>query len=124
MTEPWPYVAFVLRWISSLVCIWVSVYFFRRQKGTWWLLIALAFALPLFGQLIINLAMGLPILPFETVYPELPSIYHRPFTTGSTRFTEVHVYWDFVGPFIAIALGWAYLDDKKTANENPPIERT
>jgi len=127
LDEPWPYAVFCVHWLSSLACIFVSVYFFRKQRGAWWSLIALAFALPLISQTIFCLLHGLPPLPYGTAYPDQ---YSSPAphgdTTGATVITKtvgVNVYLDDVTPLVAIALGWSYLADrKKRANGMPTAE--
>ena len=39
--------------------------------------------------------------------------------TGSlvaVKRTEINIYWDSITPMVAIALGWAYLADRKKAD--------
>ena len=111
--------------------------------GTWWLLIAIAFILPLLEGVIGGLLLGLLPLPYGTAYPDqvqsaptqyvghatvaVPSptpepnqdqprshvAYGHLTVTGITKFSEVHIYWDSITPMVALALGWAYLADRK-----------
>jgi hypothetical protein len=118
---PVAYVTFGLHWFSSLICIAVSLYFFRQKKGAWWVLIALAFALPLVGEIIRNLRHGLPPLPYSLAGPiqelsfngEIKDSTGLPQTqTGGTTWyqtSQVSIYLDPVSPLVAMGLAWAYL---------------
>ncbi|HUB67673.1 MAG TPA: hypothetical protein VL981_09335, partial [Candidatus Methylacidiphilales bacterium] len=124
--SPWEYrdayIAYGIHWLSSLICIAVSFYFFRQKKGVWWLLIALAFFLPLAGQLAGSLWYGEPLLPWGLVGPDqgfssdnVPAGYPGGFIPGAfTRTVQVFIPWDFISPIVAIALAWAYLADKSS----------
>jgi hypothetical protein len=114
---PIAYIAFAIRWLSSLVCIAVSIYFYRRKKGTWWLLIAVAFILPLLESVVGSLIHGLPPLPYGTSYPDHVSPVKPGYTGNITKFTGVAIYWDTVTPMLALALGWAYLADRSQGQD-------
>jgi len=125
LDEPWAYAAFCLQWLSSLVCVFVSVQFFRKQKGAWWLIIALAFALPLIGQTFFGLFHGLPPLPYGTIYPDQHGAPASPgYSNNTTTGVTVNIYWDTLSPLIALALGWAYLADKKNPAGNSSTAQT
>jgi hypothetical protein len=115
LSEPWAYSVFAVHCISSLVCIFVSVYFFRKQKGAWWLLVAVAFLLPLLGYTIESAAHGLPPLPYGVTSPfqQLPPTDKDDGSTTFTRTTDVTISLDTVTPIMACALIWAYFADRK-----------
>jgi hypothetical protein len=103
-----PYVFYAVRWISSLACIFFSLHFCRKGKGVWWLMVAAAFALPLLAETAICLRHGLPPLPYglqthQDVFPWNPIAPTKSF--GS---------WSFIPPCMALALAWAWLDEKNT----------
>jgi hypothetical protein len=123
LESPSAYAIFALHWFSSLICVFVSVHFFRQQRGNWWLLVALAFALPLVGYTIRGLAHGLPPLPYaiESSYsreqlptppaprtdgPNMAHLTGSGYTISSRNSTSIL---DTVSPIMAIALIWAYL---------------
>jgi hypothetical protein len=101
-------------WISSLICIFVSLHFYQRRKGKWWMLVALAFFLPLLGSFLFDLRNGLLPLPYGIDYPAQYSARFTPgMATAMIKTTVVSISWDTVSPIMALALGWAYLADKK-----------
>ncbi len=115
LDQPWAYTVFLLHWISSLVCVGVSIYFYCRKKGSWWLLIALAFGLPLLGTIVIDASMGLPPLPYGTAYPpvDMPSV--RPgYTAGTSSHSETSIYLDTISPMVAAALLCGFFAERKT----------
>jgi len=125
LESPITYMAFVLTWVSCLFCIWVSIYFYRTQKGPWWLLVAAAFAFPLLAEGSLCLLHGLPPLPYRLVYPEQslhppplgPEAYSGPGaraqTTTTLTMSVSRAQWSFYPPMMALALGWAYFADRK-----------
>jgi hypothetical protein len=113
LDEPWAYLAFILHWVSCLVCVFVGIYFYRQKKGTWWLLIALAFALPLLENIVTNFWLGLPPLPYGTAYPDLVSSAPPGYAGNIIKRQEVDIRLDSVAPIMALALGWAYFSDRK-----------
>jgi len=121
---PVTYVLFFVTWISSLFCIFISFYFRRTKNENWWLLIALAFALPLIFEVSICLSHGVPPLPYTLVLPDqtmrslnessaAPDNSPLPFTKSLTTFSVSRVQWSFFPPLMAIAFGWAYLADRR-----------
>jgi len=90
------------------------------------LLITFAFLLPLLESVNFDLRHGLLPLPYGTAYPD--QVYPAPaqhighaggMVTGSlvaVKRTEINIYWDSITPMVAIALGWAYLADRKKAD--------
>jgi hypothetical protein len=122
LESPITYIFFVLTWLSCLFCIWVSFYFYRTKKESWWLLIAAAFVFPLVAEISMCLLHGLPPLPYSLVYPPQklppsgPENYQQPGVTGTltTISTSVsRVQWSLYPPMMALALGWAYLAERK-----------
>jgi hypothetical protein len=131
LESPLAYAFFIVHWLSSFICIFVSVHFFRKQRGTWWLLVALAFTLPLLIYTSFCLQHGLPPLPHgvessfsqQQLPPAPTSGYadgvtarHLTGSTGptvSTRGVTSNIVFDPLIPMLAIALGWAYLADRK-----------
>jgi hypothetical protein len=116
---PQAYAAFALHWISSLICIAVGLYFWRRKRGPWWAVIALAFALPLLGTLGQGLWHGLPPLPADTgnLLPQ-PDMF-RQGGFSNTRQVSVYINWNFVSPLVALALAWAYFAERKKPRVTP-----
>jgi hypothetical protein len=128
LESPIAYALFIVHWLSSLICILVSVYFFRKQRGTWWLLVALAFTLPLLNYTTLCLLRGLPPLPYgvesyfsqqqlptasTSSYADGLTASHLTGSTVSTRGVTSNSVFDSLTPMLAIALGWAYLADRK-----------
>jgi hypothetical protein len=128
LESPIAYAFFVVNWLSSLICIFVSVHFFRKQRGTWWLLVALAFTLPLLYFTIFCLLHGLPPLPYgvESHFSQqhLPSALTSGYADGATashltgsivvtRGVTSNSIFDPLPPLLAIALLWAYVADRK-----------
>jgi hypothetical protein len=126
LEDPLTYLLFALTWISCLVCVVLSFHFYRAKGQAWWLLIALAMALPLFSEVAIALSHGLPPLPYSLRYPaqemissastpSFPQPDQPPLTGASTiiEYSVSRVQWSFGPPLIAIALVWAYFDDRK-----------
>ena len=125
LEHPVIYAFFGLTWLSCLFCIWVSFYFYRARKGTWWLLIAATFVFPVLAELSMCLLHGLPPLPYTLVYPEQnlhppplgPEEYQEPgphaWTTTTMTMSVSRAQWSFYPPMMALALGWAYLADRK-----------
>jgi hypothetical protein len=122
--EPIAYIAFAVKWLSSLVCIAVSIYFYRRKTETWWLLIAFAFILPLLESVVGSLIHGLSLLPYGTAYPDQISPVPPGYTGSVTKFTAVTIHWDTVTPIMALGLGWAYLANRKKQAGEPPTAQT
>jgi hypothetical protein len=132
LESPIAYANFVVNWLSSLICIFVSVHFFRKQRGTWWLLVALAFTLPLLYFTTFCLQHGLPPLPYgvessfsQQQLPPAPTSGYADGVTARhlTRSTgpivlsrggvTSNIVVDPLPPLLAIALLWAYLADRK-----------
>ncbi|MCE0499601.1 MAG: hypothetical protein LV481_16805 [Methylacidiphilales bacterium] len=116
--SPILYALFGLRWSSSVICILISLYFYRSKKEVWWLLVIGAFALPLISEVITRLSYGLPLLPYglrtiKQTYRGIPNVVH----------VAVNVTWNSwecsMPPLMAIALGWAYLADRKRRTDGP-----
>jgi len=132
LESPITYALFGITWLSCLFCIWVSIYFYRTKKGPWWLLIAAAFVFPMIAELSMCLLHGLPPLPYSLVYPEQnlhppplgpedyqgPGVHAR--TTTILTMSASRAQWSFFQPMMAIALGWAYLADRKKRADNSP----
>jgi hypothetical protein len=127
LESPITYALFVMTWLSCVIGIWVSIYFYRAKSGTWWLLIAAALAFPLITEITICLLHGLPPLPYALVYPEQkyppaplgPDDWQQPGmprTTGTIIIRASRAQWSFYPPLMAVALGWAYLADRKKRN--------
>jgi hypothetical protein len=100
----------------------VSVYFHRRKKGAWWLLIAVAFMLPLLESVVGNFIRGLPPLPYGTAYPDHVTPVPPGDTGNITTFTGVTIYWDTLTPMLAVAFGWAYFADRKKLVGGPTAQ--
>jgi len=115
ITERWAYAVFALHWISSLICIVVSISFFRKGKGAWWSLVALAFFLPLLSYAVGCFMHGLPPLPYGLISPvrHLPPSEQGDNSAVFTQTSQISVYLDTVTPLMALALIWAYFADKK-----------
>jgi len=134
LESPITYALFGITWLSCLFCIWVGIYFYREKKGPWWLLIAAAFAFPMIAELTICLLHGLPPLPYSLVYPEQtirppsgPEDWHPPGmarTTGTIITSVSRAQWSFYPPMMAVALGWAYLADRKKRIGNSSTAQT
>jgi hypothetical protein len=114
LENPVAYAAFALHWVSCLICVFVSLHFYRRKQGPWWIVIALAFALPLSENVLYNLRMGLPPFPYSVVYPDHVQPSDGLHSTIITRASEVSIYWDTTTPVVACGLAWAYLRKRKT----------
>jgi len=132
LVSPIAYANFVVQWLSSLICIFVSFHFFRKKRGTWWLLVALAFTLPLLNVTTFCLLRGLPPLPFgvepyfsqQQLSPAQTSGYADSANTrhltcqksvpiNVTSSVTTNIVFDSLPPMLAIGLGWAYLADRK-----------
>jgi hypothetical protein len=128
LESPLAYAAFAVHWISCLICVFISLHFYRRRQGPWWIVIALAFALPLLGNVLYNLRMGLPPLPYCVVYPVhvQPSdgLHSAVITPVLTRAIGVSIYWDTTAPVMAVGLLWAYLIQRKPRDLVAPTGQT
>ena len=114
LESPVAYLWFAEGWISSLICIGVSLYFYRRGHGAWWLLVAFAFAVPLLAGVITPLAHGLPPLPFgrlEEIPPSAP--VPAGMTGGTTYVLQTAVTIPTFEPLLAIAFFWGYLQERR-----------
>jgi hypothetical protein len=121
LEHPVIYAFWFLHLFSSLICIWVSVHFFRQKRERWWLVVAFAFALPWFVSIIHSLLNGLPPLPsgMESQLALQPQPASSMGYTGSViKSTAISSNLDTVTPLMAIALSWAYLADKKRRSES------
>jgi hypothetical protein len=114
LESPLAYTAFAVHWISSLICVFVSLHFYRRRQGPWWIVIGMAFALPLLGNVIYNLRMGLPPLPYSVVYPDHVQPYDGLHSAVIMRTSETSIYLDTTTPVVAVGLLWAYLIQRKS----------
>jgi len=104
---PVAYLWFLIEWLSSGICIGVSIYFYRRAQGAWWLLVAFAFAVPLVLHVIFALAHGLPPLPYGLQQKVLMPSGQTIILTKSDHYTSTLV------PLMAIAMFWGYLNDAR-----------
>jgi hypothetical protein len=125
LQQPLTYLLFATTWFSCIICIVISIHFFRLRRGAWWLVIALAMALPLLEEVGAALWIGLPPLPYSLEYPPQHMIdsaagvaaldpSHGPVRSESIFVYSVsRVQWSFYPPMMAAALVWAYTRDKK-----------
>jgi hypothetical protein len=129
---PITYLLWSITWISGLTGFLVGLSFYRRGRGTWWLLAAIAFALPLVGEICRPAVHGLPPLPYGERISEMPTppahneplvpgtTYHvfdpqHDMTTGlsDTITTRTVIHADFTLTLMAIAFLMAYFADKE-----------
>jgi hypothetical protein len=115
--SPVLYALFGLRWGCSIICILISLYFYRLKREAWWLLMAGAFAMPLIFEVIVCLSHGLPLLPYGLRTIRQPT--KENFVTVSTLVKISYNQWSFFPAFMAIALGWAYLAERKRRADGP-----
>ena len=124
LAAPLTYVLFAITWLSCIVCVALSIHFYRAKGQPWWLLIALAMALPLILEVTACVLHGLPPLPYRLHYPpqeadSTPTSVQAagPGSPTSTKviteYSFIRVQWSFGPPLIALALIWAYRDDKR-----------
>jgi hypothetical protein len=108
---PHPYAFYALRWISSLICIFFSLHFLRAGKGTWWIMVAAAFALPLLAEVLVCLRHGLPPLPYGQI------IHQDTFPWNPITTPKSYGSFTIIPPLMAVALAWAWLEEKKKTSK-------
>ena len=116
LDSPLAYLSFAISWLSSAICIAVSIYFYRRKLGPWWLLVAAAFAIPLIVIVIWSLSHGLPPLPHGSEEPQ--HVTHT--LTGATiiiKGIKSNINLSPIEPLMAIALAWAYFADRRQGQD-------
>src|ERR1700735_1217841 len=87
LESPIAYAFFGMDWICSLSCILVALHFYRAKKGAWWMLVAVAFALPPMEHIGFCLMHGLPPLPYGLKSTEQ-------FPSGQIVVIKNNVHWD------------------------------
>ena len=106
---PHAYVYFGVRWISCIICVLFSLDFFRSGKGTWWLVVAAAFALPLLAETAVCLHHGVPPLPNGL------QTHQDTFPWNPIAPAKDHGSWSLIPPLMALALTWAWCAERKKA---------
>jgi hypothetical protein len=115
---PVAYLVLALIWITSAVCIAVSIYFYRQNYGTWWLLVALALAMPVVDEIVRPLSHGLPPLPYGE--KETQHLSSNLTVTGTT----ISIYLGPMQPLLAVAFAWAFFADRKKRARIAPTAQT
>jgi hypothetical protein len=103
---PLAYAAFCLKWGSYVLGAVLSAELWRITGARWWLLFAVACALPAVLCVIHYASSG--SMPLPTGFVNAPS------SSPGVTSTTVRIEWDVVAPLIACALYWAYSQTKRS----------
>jgi hypothetical protein len=117
LQHPFAWVAFVLKWGGSILCVFFAFRLWHVRSGGWWALIGAGFLLSLVAYLVQCAMFGIVPLPQGDAYPDVPLSPSAEYSGGFSRMIRVEYEWDITAPFVAVALWWAYRSTTKPVTE-------
>ncbi len=105
---PVVWVAFLLKWGASGACVFLGIRLWRATTARWWLLLSVAFLLPIVSYVVQCGLVGMPPLPLGYVSAERFMESSAEPTATFSRTVMVSLEWDITAPLVALALWWAY----------------
>jgi hypothetical protein len=106
--HPDVWVAFLLKWVASGLCVVLSIRLWRRTSARWWLFLSLAFLLPILGYIVQCWLVGKPPLPLGYLGTDRFAESATEPTATFTRTMTYTIEWDITAPLVALALWWAH----------------